>query len=56
MATLIYTIIAVAPLAFVAVVTLPVASVCEGLADVAEHTDFPALLWVVFAHERMWGG
>lgn len=50
-------IIAVSPLALVAIVTLPVACICERFAYVAEYTGFHSLLRIVFAHQDMrWNG
>ena len=53
MTALIDAVVAVAPLAFVAIVALPVACIRERFADIAKHSDFLPLLRVVFAHERM---
>ena len=50
---LVNAIIAIAPVAFVAVVALPVACIRECFTDIAEDSDFLPFLWVVFAHERM---
>lgn len=55
-AALVDTVVAVTPFAFVAVVTFPVAGVCERFADVTEDTSFLPLLRVVLAHECMWRG
>ena len=50
-AALIHAVVAVTPVALVAVVTFPVTGVGVGFANFAEDTYFDALLGVVFAHE-----
>jgi hypothetical protein len=51
---LVYTIIAEAPVTFIAIVAFPIASVAEGLACIAEDAFFEPLLGVIFTHEHMW--
>jgi hypothetical protein len=47
-------IIAIAPVAFVAVVAFPVACICVRFAHVAEHANFHPFFGVVLAHQHMW--
>lgn len=47
-------IIAIAPVAFIAIVALPVAGIGICLAHVAEDADFDPFLGIVLAHEHMW--
>lgn len=49
-AALVYAVVAVAPVAFVAVVAFPVAGVGVGFAVFAEDADFHSLIGVIFAH------
>ena len=51
---LINAIIAIAPVAVVAIVTFPVAGVGVCLAHIAEDANFYPLLGVILAHEHMW--
>ena len=53
MTALVDAVVAVTPLAFVAVVALPVTCIRERFTDIAEDSDFLPFLRVVFAHERM---
>ena len=47
---LVNAIIAIAPVAFVAVVAFPVAGIGVGFAVFAEDAEFHSLLGIVFAH------
>lgn len=51
MTALIDAIIAVAPFTLITVVALPIASVGESLADVAENSNFSPLIRIVLTHE-----
>jgi hypothetical protein len=53
MPALIDAVVAVTPLAFIAVVALPVACIRERFTDIAKDSDFLPFLRVVLAHERM---
>jgi hypothetical protein len=47
-------VITIAPVAFIAIVALPIACICKRLAHVTEHTNLHSLFGVVLAHEHMW--
>lgn len=51
---LIYTVVAKAPFALIAIIALPVASVCESFADIAEYPYFASVIRIVLAHQNMW--
>jgi hypothetical protein len=53
MTALIDAVVAVTPLAFIAIVALPVACIRKRFTDVAKHSNFLPFLRVVLAHERM---
>ena len=54
MMALVNAIIAIAPVAFVAVVALPVAGIGVCLAHVAEDSNFHPFPGIVLAHKHMW--
>lgn len=51
--TLINAVVAEAPFTFITIVALPVTSVCEGFADIAEHADFSPMIRIVLTHENV---
>jgi hypothetical protein len=53
MVALVDTVIAVTPVAFIAVVALPITGIGIGSANIAESAYFYPLLRIVFAHEHM---
>lgn len=54
MMSLINAIVAIAPVAFVAIIALPVAGVGVRLTHVAENSNFHPLLGIILTHKYMW--
>jgi hypothetical protein len=54
MSTLVDAVVAETPFTLVAIVALPITSVCKGFADVAEYADFAPVIRIMLAHEAVW--
>jgi hypothetical protein len=54
MMALVDAVITIAPVAFIAIVALPIACICERFAHVTEHANLNSLFGIVLAHQHMW--